>query len=211
MAINRQDWIDNFYILNTPNWICGCCGTGLLRFDFKTIHTHEITESQIAKGSPDWDPSWIICHFGGTLECDNTGCGDVTIISGKTSVEYLHAILEDGEVYEDQMEMFHPKAIFPPPQIFPLSNKLPKEITPRLIESFSLYWVDNSSCANKIRSVLETLLDIQGIKKTGIRTMTKKSTSGSKTKKAERYDLPLHARLLIFRDKYPDIANQQIT
>jgi hypothetical protein len=46
----------------------------------------------------------------------------------------------------------------------------PKEICHRLRESFGLYWMDSSSCANKIRSVLEILMDSMGINKPAIRT-----------------------------------------
>ena len=62
-------------------------------------------------------------------------------------------------------------------------------------ESFQLFWVDEASCGNKIRSSIEKLLDLQKITKT------------IKNNRGKRQMLNLHERILKFKTKEPDIAN----
>jgi len=52
-----------------------------------------------------------------------------------------------------------PKAIYPAPPIISLPSAVPRTVVTELNLAFSLFWVDLSSCANKIRISLERLLD----------------------------------------------------
>ena len=52
----------------------------------------------------------------------------------------------------------YPKCFIPTLKIFSLSDKVPQQIHSRIIECFSLLFIDYSACLNRIRSCIEILL-----------------------------------------------------
>ena len=91
------------------------------------------------------------------LLCQNDDCGEVGVI------------LMMGEFYSDgrsEPEMlFVPAYVNPAPNMFELHQKYPYKIRMLLEQVFSLFWVDHSSCGNKLRIVVEELLNQLGVEK----------------------------------------------
>jgi hypothetical protein len=56
-----------------------------------------------------------------------------------------------------------PKGIYPAPPIIVVPTATPRAVVTELDAAFALFWVDLSSCANKIRVSLERLLDSLGL------------------------------------------------
>ncbi|WP_082653989.1 DUF4145 domain-containing protein [Bradyrhizobium pachyrhizi] len=56
-----------------------------------------------------------------------------------------------------------PKGIYPAPPIVSVPPATPRPVVVELDAAFALFWVDLSSCANKIRVSLERLLDSLGL------------------------------------------------
>ena len=72
--------------------------------------------------------------------------------------------------------------------MFQLNENIPEAISEEIKESFKLYWTDSSSCANKVRKVIELIMDNLKIPKTHL-----------KSKKRVRYSL--HQRIENFKIK----------
>ena len=89
------------------------------------------------------------------LQCKNQECADAGVL------------VMSGEVYFDEecgYEMlFTPTFINPAPNFFPLDSKYPYKIRMLLEMVFSLFWVEQASCGNKLRVAVEELLTQLGI------------------------------------------------
>jgi hypothetical protein len=66
-----------------------------------------------------------------------------------------------GYVRKD--DILVPKGIYPAPAIITVPTATPRTVVVELDAAFALFWVDLSSCANKIRVSLERLLDSLGL------------------------------------------------
>ena len=84
----------------------------------------------------------------------------------------------------------YPKLFLPTLAIFDIHKDVPSSIVNLIFESFELYWIDEGSYANKIRIVIEHLLDLQKIAKT-------------KLLRSKRLKLSLHKRIELFSNKRP--------
>ncbi|OEF94668.1 DUF4145 domain-containing protein [Vibrio splendidus] len=89
------------------------------------------------------------------LMCQNKECGNVGVI------------VMSGESYSDDeggYEMlFTPTYVSPAPNFFTLDRKYPYKIRALLELVFSLFWVEQSSCGNKLRVAVEELLTQLGV------------------------------------------------
>jgi len=66
-----------------------------------------------------------------------------------------------GYVRKD--DILVPKGIYPAPPIITVPTATSRAVAVELDAAFALFWVDLSSCANKIRVSLERLLDSLGL------------------------------------------------
>lgn len=85
--------------------------------------------------------------------------------------------------FEKVGKIFFPIFFDPPLRLFTVEESCPESIKVQLECSFALYWNDRSSCANKIRTVIELLMDHQKIPK---------PTGAS-----------LHSRIIKFKEQNP--------
>jgi|LNFM01.1.fsa_nt_gb hypothetical protein len=195
MAITRTIWKNSFEKDRVPSWTCPSCQSGNLKGDKTTIKVIESAASKAAHSDEDWDPEWISGHFGGTLKCSNAQCGDLVLVMGKMFVD------PDSE-YDEENDTMHyiyrefliPQAFFPSLHIFQIHPDVPRDLASAIVESFKLYWIDISSCANKIRIVVELIMDEQKI--------TRTFTTGGKRKSHS-----LHKRIELFKVTKPEEAD----
>ncbi|ENM5935881.1 DUF4145 domain-containing protein [Vibrio mimicus] len=89
------------------------------------------------------------------LQCNNKECKDVGIL------------VMSGELYSDDKGgyemLFTPTYVNPAPNFFTLDPKYPYKIRMLLELAFSLFWVEQASCGNKLRVAVEELLTQLGI------------------------------------------------
>jgi hypothetical protein len=126
------------------------------------------------------------------MQCANPSCQHVVIVTGESTVDWD---IEDTPSGPDQVwkSSFSPKAFSDAPPIFRSEAKYPDELRSYLQHSFHLYWVDKSSCLNKIRSCVELILTDQKIAK-------------YRNSNGKRRTLTLHSRIEIFKEKKPEAA-----
>lgn len=120
------------------------------------------------------------------LICDFTFCGEVVAVSGdfRTYDEHVYnGDTEEFDTYQDR-KLFV-KSMVPAPAVISWPEKLDKIPRDHLIQSFELFWVNTGACANRLRIVVETLLDQLNIAREG----TKRSGKKGDLDLSERIDL----------------------
>ncbi len=159
-----------------PDKPCPTCEIGILRKPNNETFLKNETASSDELSSLGYQSSEYIIssHF----KCSN--CKEIVAFVG-ILYEENYPSNEDIGIQSS----IKPISFYPAPKIIKIPKSCPQNITKLLEESFSLYWIDLSSCANKIRISIEVLLDELNIHKT--------ATFNNKIKQ-----LTLHERLLLF-------------
>lgn len=190
--MNKDLWLkDSFIGKEIPNWKCPICKDGLLKIDNKHFHCEETMQSLNLHFEEDWHPECICYRFHGTLKCQH--CEDLIAFLGKGNVEYYHYYDESMKVYEEAYnDIFFPLYFHPNLKLFEIIKCCPEDIKNEIENSFGHYWNDLPSCANKIRSSLELLMNQQKVKKNDIK-------SGKR--------LTLHNRIEEFKKSKPEVAD----
>jgi hypothetical protein len=183
----------SFTINNIPVWSCPSCNNGHLMLLAEQFHFEETKLSLSWRKDDDWEPDFINYLFHGTLRCKN--CGDYITFLGTGSVNHDYFYDQISKEYEEAyIDTFKPLYFNPPLNLIQIHEKCPENIIDEIRDSFKLFWNDLPSCANKIRSSLELLMDHQNVNKTFLQ--------GSKRRK-----MSLHNRIIKFKNKKPEIAD----
>jgi hypothetical protein len=165
MAFNRNLWKKiRFKDTGTPPWPCPRCEGPIAVYDkrIRMTASNDLPQNILNLDSeliPDI--GFLENRFSGILHC--TSCDLKITISG-----YGHHLDRYGNTVQNQYhekieEAYYPINFDPPLRIITILRSYPKEIVKQLNNSFYHYWNDSSACANKIRIVVELVLDIQGI------------------------------------------------
>ncbi|MFA5819338.1 MAG: DUF4145 domain-containing protein [Bacteroidales bacterium] len=176
-----------------PEWQCPNCKSGKLILVNEKFHFEETAQSLSYHDQDEWEPEFICYIFCGLLTCPN--CGEHISFLGKGNVEHdqYYDQFRD-EYHEEYNNIFEPSWFNPPLELFRINTECPKEIKNEIIESFSLFWSDLPSCANKIRTSIEMLMNQQKVKTTIIQS-------------GKRRLLSLHRRIEEFKAVNSEIAD----
>lgn len=140
---------------------CPKCGKGKLnKFGKFTICETKDTIELSKQKHMDYDIECLDEKFSGLLKCDF--CKDVVAVCGTSNPEHDYDE-EDPSIEYSYFRRLNPEYFSPPLKIFKLKLKYPLKVTEILLKSFSLFFIDNDSCGNKIRISVEALLDELGI------------------------------------------------
>ncbi|OJX33374.1 MAG: hypothetical protein BGO86_04560 [Chryseobacterium sp. 36-9] len=139
------------------NYICPRCFTGTL---IKRDKISKITATGIDSEKHGY-PYGIEHLFSGILECNNQECKDVVSLNGILRTDISHGYEQpDGQWVEVKFNDYEPKFFLPNLRMFDIRNKnIPKEIRNQVDSAFSQYFLDETICANKIRTAIELILD----------------------------------------------------
>lgn len=194
MSINRTEFKAEFNHKFLPDWICPSCHKGVLKKDDKSIKLYEKALSSSLRVSPAWEPEWEHGVFSAILTCSNPSCKDIVIVTGNFCSEENIEYDAYGNAGPNIDRFLTPTNFNPPLNIFIVHENVPKVIKNEIIKSFGLYWLDFASCANKIRIVLELIMDNKKVKKSTI------------SNKGKRVYYDLHTRIDLFKKKFPEKA-----
>src|SRR4051812_24609098 len=125
MAFQQDLWAYSFNPERGPNYPCPHCKAGSLG----------LRKDSVGRAGPNRYKSAKLTEsaFMGMLEC--RAC-----VGSAAVVGYVR---KDG--------ILVPKAIYPAPPIIAVPTATPRAVIVELDAAFALFWVDLSSCANKIR------------------------------------------------------------
>lgn len=156
--MNRELWKNRTFTNENPtNFPCPKCSVGFLT-PKKQILT-EITP--IGTEMEYYGYPYGIEHiFSGTLICKNKDCKELVSISGQCLRDIQTAKeLPTGEMVEHRSSTYYPKFFYPNLKIIALPKEVSENVAEQINLSFSHYFHDLSSCANRIRNGIELILD----------------------------------------------------
>lgn len=175
-------------------WPCPNCGSSALKIDKEKFHSTETANSKEIRQHEYWEYEWITLIFSGVLECSS--CGEIITMTGYGSVEHQHYYDQQADEHNERLyEEFTPTFFHPTLHVFQILENYPELVKNEIIDSFKLFWFDLPSCANKVRTSLELLLNEQKVNKTVA------------TKKGSRRRLKLHERIIEYKKKNEQVAD----
>ena len=200
-----KSWLNKKFLPSKiPNWKCPICNSSSLSVDGKfyekpSDRLQKMPNSYFYESTGEESPFFeeviegIKTIFTGFLKCYSKNCGAYVTISGYVSTDKI--FYEDSlfGITNDLENFYYPLLFHPPLNYIENTNLYNTEIQYLLKDCYRLYWIDNSACANKIRTIVELLLDRHKIPRK------------SKVKKGFK-SLKLHDRLELYEKKKPDIA-----
>jgi hypothetical protein len=193
MSIDRNIWILPFAKEHFPPWPCPHCNGGTFVLKRDTFHVEEANESIQDRNHEAWEPEWIHGLFTAYLHCSNENCRKKAVVCGEYKVSGWFDP-DTNELYF--VEVLEPNFISPSPDLFIIPKTCPADIKLEMRKAFSLYWSDLDAAGNRVRTVVELLLDYLKVRK-------------RERKKNGKYrHLSLHDRILEFHPKNPDIGEK---
>ena len=191
MAISRTIWKNDFMANSVPAWTCPSCSKGILEAEEKMITTYKSAFStKSLMDDEDFEIEWTTGWFGGRLICSNKKCNEVVLIAGDMQVVNEPEWDENGNgiAMSHFIEILTPRYFVPAIHLFVVNEDIPSLIKQAIEDSFKIYWIDSTACANKIRKIVELIMDDQEVVKTYV-----------ESKKRKQYTL--HKRIEFFKEK----------
>lgn len=149
-----------FDIDSLTDFVCPECNIGLLEAKKENIKEFEHKEyNKRLSQDDDYEMHMFRNDFCGFLQCNNFTCSEKIVVAGEI-------LLEEIITYELKIiKKYSPTHFGRSPHIIEISGEYPEKIKLILLESFSLFWLNKSSCANRVRMCIEKVMDEFGVKK----------------------------------------------
>ncbi|MDN0081594.1 DUF4145 domain-containing protein [Crenobacter sp. SG2305] len=155
---------------------CPHCNKGLLKISKERLVIEEYKYSKKNHAHPDMSSDWVESSCSGVMQCNYEYCSEFVAFCGDARGDDIEFEPDDGDYsfgrgyeYVDKINI---KYISPSPNLIGLNDNYPEIVKELLKESFCLYWSSPSSCANKLRVIVEEVLNERKIPK---RHKTKKN------------------------------------
>jgi hypothetical protein len=169
MPINLNLWKKSYHFKSTPEWICPSCNKGILETSEDKIKLSEYVQSKKIREEKKNDINYYdYCYqegaFIGVLKCNNKKCQETVYFMGEMKYQdFEYKIEKTGEWEMDSDYYLYPSSFQPSLKMFQLDERIPQEIRKMTTSAFILFWIDLSSCGNKIRTVLELIMNYKNI------------------------------------------------
>ncbi|WP_244489966.1 DUF4145 domain-containing protein [Rhizobium sp. Leaf391] len=139
---------------------CPRCGKGKLKTKtdsfvrLEPTHVTHKLEADELRGELSWG------RFSGYLACSAVGCGELVVVAGDFEEHYHYQFDEDtGDPIEFTDTSYKPRIMHPAPPMIEVPKRLGKDAKEHMTRAFDLFWSDAGACANRMRIVVELLLD----------------------------------------------------
>ncbi|HCD9498753.1 DUF4145 domain-containing protein [Legionella pneumophila] len=163
--INRDLWSKPFKEGEFPQWHCSKCKMGISQILPDHFFKFKDADTLAEENKEYFDFDWIKYRFSACLKCNNPKCGEPSIVTGAGEVISIDGDTDNGDYGIDYGELFYPEYCCPPPYVFPIPEQTPNEVKSIILSSFTIFFSDYHSAANKLRVALEYLLIHEGIPK----------------------------------------------
>jgi len=167
---------------------CPRCDTGTLVGDEKNLSKKNTAEYENYQRAHGPDPEFASSRISGVFDCSNSRCSESISFVAESRVSEEYEPDSRGSYDVDYVSMYRPLLFDPPIHIIGLSENYPKFVKKCLNDCFKVFWIDPSSCGNRIRVALEGLLTHFKVPRINVKKKTPKS---------------LHERIEYFKKKYP--------
>lgn len=163
MKSNKSLWLSEEWSSKKkmPSWPCPICNTGILLKDGDSISQLYTEEMNKAQRNLAYETGAMAeFRFIGYLKCSN--CAERVVIGGR-GVFFDEFGKPAAAVYRGKkISVFYPHYFEPALHIIELPSSTSKDVQDLVSKSFSMYWIDLDSCANKIRQALELIVNARG-------------------------------------------------
>lgn len=169
--MNINNWTKKHFTETSDfNWYCPNCNTKSLELVKDKFVAEETQKSKDYRSKHDeWEVEWMELNISGQLKCNK--CGELVFFIGNGFPQENNFYDHETENYIHEYETyFSPTFVNPTIHLFDIPKDCPELVRSEITDSFKLFWHDLESCANKIRSSLEVLMDEFKVKKYSNRT-----------------------------------------
>lgn len=187
--MEKEIWKTCFHHQSYISYPCPSCGIGVLN-PIQNKVLGQVFEKPL---SSNYDAALYYENgekkvFTAILSCNNNKCQQAAGMVG----EYLEGCPEWSDDAEEmvRMNLYLPKYIHPNLKMFRYPSTVPLEIKHEIDSSFSNFFCDPSSAANKIRRAIELIVTNLGIPKSFVNKKVLRETGKRKLVPAK-----LHARI----------------
>lgn len=164
--MDRHIWRTHYS--SFPTLPCPRCFKKGLKIVKDGKQTYEPAYSKMAHGGEGWSPYDIAGRFTAALQCQSPFCGEVIAVAG--AVDFQEEEYHYGEDLQVHItEYMRPKLMWPAPPVIDVPRNLSDDCKRLLKSSFEQLWADQATCANRLRSFVEHLLDQLGVTRDGTR------------------------------------------
>ena len=177
-----------------PTINCPTCDKGILAPIKGTFHEFETRWSRTAQNDPNNPYVGSEYKFSVMLQCKDLKCKEIVVCAGNASEGPEYEQLENGQWELVSQKEHIPVYFLPSLKIIPIKKNYPENLVRELTASFTHFFSDLTSCANKIRICIEILMDEFKVKKTYMM-------------KGKRKHSTLHYRIQEYGKKNPEISN----
>lgn len=155
--MNRNLWESRSFKRKSPTqYPCPKCYIGILKIEKLE---KKITKEAIVLDAHNY-PYGIEHIFSGMYKCSEESCGNLVSFCGLLKKDIkVPDELPNGEVDEKYITIYKPKYFYPNLRLFQLPTKISDDLKEQIDLSFSHYFNDLSSCANRIRTSIEVILN----------------------------------------------------
>ena len=167
MSINTSllstEW---FTFREIPEWPCPACSNGILTSSEKLFRLIQSSASKREEVDMENQAGYRFNYgsFMGVLHCNKPSCQESILLVGTYQ-------LDDDFVGYDEYghqdvritEFLKPTVLQPNVPLFRLHHEVPAPIRAAFDKSFEQFWLDSDACGNKLRIVVELLMDDQGM------------------------------------------------
>jgi len=155
--MNRRLWNSRSFEGQSPSqYPCPKCYIGILKEFFLE---KKITKEAIFLDAHSY-PYGIKYIFSGMYRCSEASCDNLVSFGG-----YLEKDIEvpdelpNGQMDTKYITIYKPKYFYPNLRMFELPTEISDDLKEQIDLSFSHYFNDLSSCANRIRAAIEVILN----------------------------------------------------
>lgn len=163
--INRELWSKPFKESEFPEWHCSKCKKGIYQILPDHFFKFKDADTLAEENEEYFEFDWIKYRFTACLKCNNSKCGESAVVTGVGKVISFDYEADNGEYGTHHDELFYPDYCCPPPYVFAIPELTPDEVKSNILSSFTIFFSDFHSAANKLRVALEYLLIHEGILK----------------------------------------------
>lgn len=147
-----------------PSWICPTCEQGVLTLDDPNkLVVLPNSETKNNQNEEWWDYDYVGYVFTGMLSCK--ACGESVTVVGNGHVDQEYT--DDGSDYE-YVTNLTPTYFIPALKIISpkVNEQVPEQVVKLLAKAHEICWADPDSALNRLRTIVEEILDYKGLPRT---------------------------------------------
>ncbi|MER8592396.1 DUF4145 domain-containing protein [Mesorhizobium sp. M1182] len=102
----------------------------------------------------------IVSNFSLFLRCGIEKCGTVVSVHGDRQLTERNSYGRDEDRF---FYLLTPKGMYPAPPLATVPDATPNPLKREFATAFALFWIDLGACANRLRIIVEKILDHQRV------------------------------------------------